>query len=164
MIRVEEREQVSSGKVAVIARSASLLAEPVLQWRQGTDPAAEFYKGSPEDRRQVDPEKLAPSQAQQSSEQDKEDKCEVYQEDHIGQEESCTRPCRHKDPRALFFRLLLRIELDQTVTSVAERLDFEDAPAELKGACHCRAVEHERKIAGVRRFQLPADEARIIDT
>lgn len=65
--------------------------------------------------------------------------------------------------RSLVFRLLLRINLDQAMSPVAERLDLEDAPAEVNGACDSRAVEHERKLARVRWLQLSADEARVVD-
>ena len=45
MIRVEEPEQIASDKVTVIACSASLLAQPIFQWRHGTDPVAELHEG-----------------------------------------------------------------------------------------------------------------------
>ena len=103
-----------------------------------------------------------PSEGQQPSEQDEEDKCEVKQENRIGQEECCSRPCRHKARPSLFFRLLLRIDFDDTVASVAERLDLEQAPAWLKSAGDCGAVDHEREIALPGRFELSADEARVV--
>ena len=67
------------------------------------------------------------------------------------------------DLRSLVFRLLLLIDLDQAMATVAEWLDLEDALLEVNGARHSRTVEHERKLAGVLRFQLPADEARVVD-
>lgn len=84
--RIEDGQKVPAQKVAWVVGFSTLCPQPILQWRQRTDPAAEFDEGAPEDGGQMNPENRVPSEGQQSSEQDKEDKCDVEEKHEVGKE------------------------------------------------------------------------------
>lgn len=83
-------------EISFVGSCPSLFAQPIFQWRQRTDPAAELDEGPPGCGGQMEPDRAPPLQRQQSAEQDEQDKGEMHEENDVGQEESGVRPCRHR--------------------------------------------------------------------
>lgn len=94
--RVEDGDDMADDEISFIGSCPALFAQPILQRRQRTDPAAELDEGPPNCSGQMEPDRVPPLQCQQSAEQDKQDKGKMHEENDVGQEESGVRPCRHR--------------------------------------------------------------------
>src|SRR5262249_33497804 len=63
--RIEYRQQVMLEKTPLVADRAGLVAEPILQGRQGTGPAVDLDESAPQGGREVQPQHTTPPVQQQ---------------------------------------------------------------------------------------------------